>query len=303
MRQRSGAFLGLAAYLLWGLFPLYFRLLRDSGPFEIVAHRALWSLVFCAVALLVLGRWSQVRTAARDRRGTAMLALGGLLVAVNWTLYVWGVNTGRTLDAALGYYINPLLTALLGVVFLGERLRGGQWFAFALGGAAVGVLVVAYGEVPVVALGVATSFALYGLVKNRAGRSVPALPGLALETAAIAPLALGFLALLEWRGADTVELLSPYGLLMASSGVVTAVPLLLFAAAAARIPLVMIGMIQYLTPTLQFLVGWLAFGEPMPPERWAGFVLVWLAVTVFAVDGARHHRWPRLATRGGPAGR
>ncbi|MGM0385077.1 MAG: EamA family transporter RarD [Actinomycetota bacterium] len=297
MRIRSGAALGMAAYLLWGLFPLYFRLLERSGPFEIVAHRALWSLVFCALALTVLTRWDQVRTAARDRRGTAMLAAGGLLVAVNWTLYVWGVNTGRTLDAALGYYINPLLTALLGVLLLGERLRTAQWVAFVLGGAAVVVLVVAYGEVPVVAFGVATSFALYGLVKNRAGRSVPALPGLALETAAIAPLALAFLVWLEWRGADTVELLSPYGLLMATSGIVTAVPLLLFAAAAARIPLVTIGMIQYLTPTLQFLVGWLLFHEPMPPERWAGFVLVWIAVTLFAVDGARHHRWPRLAAR------
>lgn len=297
MRERSGAALGLTAYLLWGLFPLYFRLLESSGPFEIVAHRALWSLAFCSVGLTVLNRWDQVRAAARDRRGTAMLAAGGLLVAVNWTLYVWGVNTHRTLDAALGYYINPLLTALLGVLLLGERLRAAQWIAFALGGAAVAVLVVAYGEVPVVALGVATSFALYGLIKNRAGRSVPALPGLALETAAIAPLALAFLAWLEWRGADTVELFSPYGLLVAASGVVTAVPLLLFAAAAARIPLVMIGMIQYLTPTLQFLVGWLLFHEPMPPERWAGFLLVWLAVTVFAVDGARHHRRPRLADR------
>ena len=295
MRERSGAALGLAAYLMWGAFPLYFRLLERSGPFEIVAHRALWSLVFCGAALTVLGRWGQVR--AVTPRVVGALAAGGVLVAANWTLYVWGVNTGRTLDAALGYYVNPLLTALLGVVLLGERLRRAQWVAFALGGAAAAVLVLGYGEVPVVAFGVATTFALYGLVKTQAGRTGPALPGLAIETAAIAPLALALLAWLEWRGADTVELLSPYGLLMATSGVVTAVPLLLFAGATARIPLVVVGMIQYLTPTLQFLLGWLAFHEPMPPERWAGFALVWLAVLVFAVDGVRHHRWPTRLTR------
>lgn len=289
MRARSGVSLGLTAYLMWGAFPLYFQLMDRSGPLEIVAHRALWSLVFCLLALTVLRRWAQVRTAVGDRRLVGVLAGGGLLVAVNWTLYVWGVTTGRTLDAALGYYIVPLLTALLGVMLLGERLRTAQWVAFSFGGVAVAVLTVAYGEIPIIAFGLATTFALYGLLKNRAGRSVPALPGLAVETAAIAPLALAFLAWLEWRGTDTVELVTPYGALVATSGVVTAVPLLLFAGAAARIPLVLVGMMQYLTPTLQFLLGWLAFNEPMPPERWIGFVLVWCAVLIFAADGARQH--------------
>lgn len=281
---------GFAAYLLWGAFPLYFRLMERSGPIEVVAHRALWSLVFCVLALTVLRQWDQFSAAVRQSRSVGVLAVGGLMVAMNWTLYVWGVNTGRTLDAALGYYINPLLVALVGVAFLGERLGRAQWVAFLLGAAAVVVLVVAYGKVPVIALGVATTFTLYGVAKKKAGQTVPALPGLAIETLAIAPLALGYIIWLEAAGADSVEIASPYGLLMASTGIVTAVPLLLFAAAAARVPLVTIGMLQYITPTLQFAVGWLVFHEPMPPERWAGFVLVWAAVVVFTVDGVRRHR-------------
>lgn len=280
---------GFAAYLLWGAFPLYFRLMERSGPIEVAAHRALWSLVFCVLALTVLRQWDQFSAAVRQSRSVGVLAVGGLMVAMNWTLYVWGVNTGRTLDAALGYYINPLLVALVGVVFLGERLGRAQWVAFLLGAAAVVVLVVAYGKVPVIALGVATTFTLYGVAKKKAGQTVPALPGLAIETLAIAPLALGYIIWLEAAGADSVEIASPYGLLMASTGIVTAVPLLLFAAAAARVPLVTIGMLQYITPTLQFAVGWLVFHEPMPPERWAGFVLVWAAVVVFTVDGVRRH--------------
>lgn len=280
---------GFAAYLLWGAFPLYFRLMERSGPIEVVAHRALWSLVFCVLALTVLRQWDQFSAAVRQSRSVGVLAVGGLMVAMNWTLYVWGVNTGRTLDAALGYYINPLLVALVGVAFLGERLGRAQWVAFLLGAAAVVVLVVAYSKVPVIALGVATTFTLYGVAKKKAGQTVPALPGLAIETLAIAPLALGYIIWLEAAGADSVEIASPYGLLMASTGIVTAVPLLLFAAAAARVPLVTIGMLQYITPTLQFAVGWLVFHEPMPPERWAGFVLVWAAVVVFTVDGVRRH--------------
>ncbi len=290
---------GFAAYLLWGAFPFYFRLLERSGPFEVVAHRALWSLAFC-LAVLAVTR-PRLHGALGDRRTVTLLAAGGVLVAANWTLYVWGVTTGRTLDAALGYYINPLLVALVGVVFLGEELRRGQWLAFVLGAAAVVVMVAGYGQVPVIALGVATTFTLYGVIKKRAGRTVPAVPGLAVETAAIAPLALGYLLVLHAAGRDTVDLLTPYGALVAASGVVTAVPLLLFAGAAARIPLVTIGVLQYLTPTLQFLIGWLAFGEPMPAARWAGFALVWLAVAVFALDGARHHAALRpSAPRAGP---
>jgi len=278
---------GLGAYLLWGAFPLYFRLLDRSGPFEIVAHRALWALAFCLVALTLAGTWHQLRALVSRRGPTALLAAGGFLVAANWTLYVWGVTTGRTLDAALGYYINPLLVALAGVALLGEELRRAQWVAFLLGAAAVVVMIAGYGQVPVVALGVATTFTLYGMVKNRVGRSVPALPGLAVETAAIAPFALALVVWLGVTGRATVDLASPYGLLVAASGPVTAIPLLLFAGAAARVPLVTIGILQYVTPTIQFLIGWLVFHEPLPAARWLGFVLVWLAVAVFAVDGAR----------------
>lgn len=290
---------GFAAYLLWGAFPLYFRLLERSGPLEVVAHRALWSLVFCLAALAVTRTWHQLRAVLRDGATSALLAAGGLLVAANWALYVWGVTSGRTLEAALGYYINPLMVALVGVAFLGEELRRAQWVAFLLGAAAVVVMVAGYGQFPVIALGVATTFTAYGVVKKRAGRTVPALPGLAVETAAIAPLALGFLTWLGVSGGATVDLASPYGALVAASGVVTAVPLLLFAGAAARIPLVTIGVLQYMTPTIQFLIGWLVFHEPMPAARWAGFVLVWLAVVVFAWDGVR----PAFRTSAPRAGR
>lgn len=284
MTRYPGLPSGIAAYLLWGLFPLYFVLFARSGALEVVAHRAIWSLVFCLFLLAATRSLGELREILADRRVTVSLAAAGLLIATNWSAYVYGVATGRTLDAALGYFINPLAVTALGVLVLKERLRPGQWLALAFGAAAVVVLVVGYGEFPYIALTLALTFGTYSLVKKIAGRSVAPTAGLAMETAAVLPFALGYLIFLAATGRSTVDLFSGYGLLMMSTGVVTAIPLLLFAASARKVSLITLGMLQYIAPVGQFLLGWLVFHEPMPASRWAGFVLVWAAIVVFAVD-------------------
>lgn len=295
--KRTGLDSGIAAYLLWGLFPLYFLLFIRSGALEVVAYRAAWSLAFCLVLLAVLRRLGDLRAIWRDRRTAASLTVAGVLIATNWTVYVYGVATGRTLDAALGYFINPLAVALLGVVVLRERLRPGQWVALGFGACAVVVLIVGYGQVPFIALTLALSFGTYSLVKKLAGRSVAPAPGLAFETGAVLPLALGYLGYLAVTGQSTVPPLSGYWFLMATTGIVTAVPLLLFADAARKVSMVTLGMLQYIAPVGQFLLGWLVFREPMPASRWAGFALVWVAIAAFAVDAIL------VSRRGGPSGR
>lgn len=284
MKRNPGIASGFTAYLLWGLFPLYFVLFSRSGALEVVAYRAIWSLVFCLVLLTVLGRLGELRAILADRRLTVGLVIAGLLIATNWSVYVFGVSTGRTLDAALGYFINPLAVTVLGVFVLGERLRPGQWLAMGFGASAVVVLVVGYGEVPYIALTLALSFGLYSLVKKVAGRSAAPAAGLATETAAVLPIAVGYLIFLAATGQGTVEPISGYALLMASTGVVTAIPLLLFAAAARHVSMVTLAMLQYIAPVGQFLLGWLVFHEPMPASRWAGFALVWAAIAAFATD-------------------
>lgn len=296
MKRSPGLASGFAAYLLWGLFPLYFVLFARSGALEVVAYRAIWSLVFCLALLAVLGRLGEVRAILADRRLTLSLAAAGLLIATNWSAYVFGVMAGRTLDAALGYFINPLAVTALGVFVLKERLRPGQWLAMAFGVAAVVVLVVGYGEFPYIALTLALTFGLYSLVKKLAGRSAAPAAGLAMETAAVLPFALSYLVALAATGQGTVNLVSGYGLLMASTGVVTAIPLLLFAAAARHVSMVTLAMLQYIAPVGQFLLGWLVFHEPMPASRWAGFALVWVAIAAFAVDAI-------LVSRRAPAAR
>ncbi|AQX16786.1 hypothetical protein BCR15_09050 [Tessaracoccus lapidicaptus] len=292
--SRAGLGYGLAAYGLWGLFPLFFQLFGRSGAVEVVAHRATWSLVFCLVLIGLLGQWPQLRAALADRRLVAALAVAGGLIVVNWGTYVFAVLSERTLETALGYFINPLAVAALGILVLGERLRPLQWTAMAFGVASVVVMVVGYGELPWIALTLAGSFGLYSLVKKVAGRSVGALPGLAIETGAVAPVALGYLGYLAMTGQSTAD--GGYALLLAATGIVTAVPLLLFAAAARRVSMVTIAILQYLAPIGQFLLGWLVFHEPMPPARWAGFALVWAAVAVFIADalltGRRRARLP-----------
>lgn len=285
--QRRGAVYGFCAYLAWGLFPIYFHALAPASAFEILAHRIVWTLLLCVAVLAVMrdGRW--VRPLLRRRRFLAGIGVAAALIAVNWVVYVAAVAAGNVTEAALGYFLNPIVTVGLGVVVLGERLRVLQWVAVGLGLAAGVYLSVAGGRVPWVALTLAVTFALYGLSKKRLGETLPALHGLTVETVLLSPVALGLLVWLGVTGTQTFTTDVPlHPALLILSGVVTAVPLLLFASAARRVPLVTIGLLQFVTPVMQLLCGVLLLGERMSPQRWAGFGLVWVALAVLSIDSA-----------------
>jgi chloramphenicol-sensitive protein RarD len=291
---RRGAAYGLVAYGIWGVFPLYFAALRPAGAWEVLGHRILWTLALCA-AVLPLRRdlaWSR-QLIARPRLGLGVAA-AAVLIAANWVVYVAAVLGGRTTEAALGYFLNPIVTVALGVLVLRERLRPLQWTAVAIGAAAGLYLSVAAGAVPVIALSLAFSFGLYGLVKKKVGASLDAMHSLAAETAVLSPVALVLIAVMTARGATTFTTEGAGHLaLLVLAGAATAAPLLLFAAAARRVPLVTIGLLQFLTPVLQLLCGVLLLGEHMSAPRWVGFGIVWLALTVLTVDSIRN--WPGRA--------
>lgn len=290
-QDRRGALFGFGAYLLWGVFPLFFKLLERSGALEIVLHRILWSLVVCGAVVAALRQWTELTAVLRARRAVVMLGAAALFLAVNWGVYIYAVNSDHVVEASLGYFINPLVTVLLGVVVLRERLRPAQWAAVGLGAVAVAVLTVDYGRPPVIALTLAATFGLYGLLKNRVGVSVGALPSLTTETLVLAPVAAVALVVLEAGGDGTFTENAPWqGLLLASAGIVTVVPLLLFASAARRVPLSTLGLLQYVTPVLQLLCGVVVFGETMPASRWAGFGIVWGALVVLTLDSLRTAR-------------
>lgn len=292
--RRVGTLAGVAAYALWGVFPLVFHRLRDVAATEILMHRVLWSFVVVALVLAVRRDtgWVGVLRHRRPDGARRRLALAAACVSLNWLVYVWAVAHEHVIEAALGYYVNPLITVALGIVVLGERLRGPQVVALALGAASVAVLTVAYGRVPWIALVLACSFAAYGFLKKAV--AVPATTSLAVETALASPIALVGLLVLEVRG-DAAFLHGSLGrdALLVGLGVVTAVPLVLFGIAARRIPLSLLGLLQYLTPTGQLLCGVLLLGEPLPPERLAGFVLVWVALMVLTADALRDGRRAR----------
>ncbi len=299
--DRRGLASGVAAYALWGLLPLYFTVLAPAGPDEIVAHRALWSLLVCAALLTATRTWRAFVVVLRDRRTLGLLTLAAVLLATNWLVFVLAVATDRVVDASLGYFVNPLVTVALAVTVLHERLRTVQWVALGCGAAAVAVLTLAYGRVPWIALTLAVSFGLYGLIKSRVGRHVAAVPGFAAETLVLAPLAAGWLVWLHVQGAGTfVGNGIGHAALLALSGVATTVPLVLFNSAAARLPLSVVGLLQYLTPLLHLVIGVVVLHEPMPPARWWGFALVWLALVVLTVDAVRTSRAAALARRTGP---
>jgi chloramphenicol-sensitive protein RarD len=286
---RRGVFYGAGAYLLWGLFPLYWPLLEPSGSLEVLAHRIVWSLVVVLVLLRITRRLPRVRAALRDRAQLLKLSLAAVVIAVNWFAYIYGVTHERVLEASLGYFMNPIVTVLLGVVVLGERLRPVQWTAMGAAFVAVVVLTVENGSPPWVAFALAFSFGAYGLLKKTAG--VGAVEGLAIETAVLLPVAAAYLLLLGATGASTFGSEGVgHMVLLAVSGVVTAIPLLLFGAAASRVPLTTLGVLQYLAPTMQFLLGLLLFDEPLPPVRLIGFLLVWFGLALFTADLIRHHR-------------
>lgn len=286
---RLGYLYGIGAYTLWGFMPLYIKLLLPAGPVEVLAHRVIWSVVVVAVVLFAVRGWRPLWRLAGRPAALRGVALAAGVLAVNWGIYIYGVNTDRVVETALGYFINPLVVVLLGVGVLSERLRAAQWIAVGIGGTAVAVLTVSYGRIPYIALTVALTFAAYGLIKKRLG--LPAAQGLFVESAVLALPALGYLGWLVWRGESTFAAISPgHTALLVAAGAVTAIPLLFFAAAANRIPLTGLGMLQYITPILQLGCGVLIFHEPMPPARLAGFALVWVALTAFTIDGIRHAR-------------
>jgi chloramphenicol-sensitive protein RarD len=287
--RRLGVLSGLSAYGLWGLFPLYFPLLEPAGGLEIVAHRVLWSVVFVGLLLTVRRNWSQVRALVSDPRRLLILAGAAVLIAVNWLVFVYGVNSGQVVETSLGYFINPLVSVLLGVVLFSERLRPLQWCAVGIAAAAVAVLTVDYGHPPWIALALAASFGLYGVMKKLV--RVEAAPGLFVETLIVAVPAAVVLGVLHAHGHGTFgNAGTGNALLLASSGIATAIPLLLFASAARRIPLSTVGLLQYLTPLMQLAIGVFVYDEPMPPARLAGFVIVWVALAVFTADSLRHAR-------------
>ncbi|RLK24099.1 chloramphenicol-sensitive protein RarD [Micromonospora sp. M71_S20] len=292
---RLGYLYGFVAYLLWGFFPLYLRLLRPAGSIEILAHRIVWSVAFVALLLAAMRNVGFLKALLRRPRALAGIGVAAALIAVNWGTYIYGVNSDRVVETALGYFINPLVVVLLGVTVLRERLRPTQWVALGIGGLAVAVLTVDYGRLPYLALVLAFSFAGYGLAKKQLG--LPAAEGLFVESAVLALPALAYLGWLTAAGDGTFGQVSVgHTLLLVSAGAATAIPLLLFAGAANRLPLTGLGMIQYLAPILQLGCGVLIFHEPMPPARLAGFALVWAALIVFTVDAVRHSRHARAAT-------
>ncbi|WP_084105141.1 EamA family transporter RarD [Demequina sp. NBRC 110056] len=291
--SRSGLAFGAGAYLIWGTFPLLMAALKPAGALEITAHRAVWSVLVCAIIVAAVGAWRRVRAALTNLRTLGILALAAFFIAINWLIYVYATVTEHVNSAALGYYINPLFTVALGVVFLGERLRRLQVVAIGIATVAVVVIGVGLGEFPWIALALATSFGLYGLIKKQVGGSIDALTGLTVETLVLAPAALVGLWWIHDTGRQTfLERGSPglgvdHDLLLMSTGLFTAGALLLFAAGARRLPLYVTGLLQYIAPTMMFILAVWHFGEPMPLSRCIGFALVWVALVILTVDGWR----------------
>ncbi|QOD05537.1 EamA family transporter RarD [Pseudarthrobacter sp. BIM B-2242] len=294
----AGILFGFGAYGLWGLLPLYFFALLPAGAVEIVANRVVWSLLFCVLLITVTRSWGALANAFRNRAVFGALTIASALIAVNWLTYTYGVTTGQAVEASLGYFINPLVSVLLGVIVLKEKLRALQWAAVGIGFVAVGVLTVSYGKLPWIALTLAFSFGLYGFVKKRVGPKVDAVTSLSVETMVLAPVAGATMVFLGISGSATLTSQGPgHFWLLAASGVLTAVPLLFFGASARRLPLTTIGLLQYVAPVLQFIVALVVFREVMTPDRWIGFGVVWLALLVLTVDMLRATRKKSVAKR------
>lgn len=290
-QERAGAIYGAAAYTLWGLLPLYWLLVDEAGSVEVVAHRLVWSLVVVLAILAVRRRIARVWSLGW--RSVGLLAVAAVVITINWCVYIWAVTTSQVIEMSLGYFINPLVTVLIGVIVIRERLRPAQWVAMGVAATAVLVLTIDYGRLPWIALTLAFTFATYGLAKKKA--AMGAAEGLAVETAILLVPSVAFLVWLEVN--DTAS----FGhsgweldLFLVGCGLVTAVPLMLFSAAATRVPLTTLGLLQYLAPTLGFILGVTVFDEDVPPVRLAGFALVWVALVIFTADALRRRRRLRL---------
>jgi chloramphenicol-sensitive protein RarD len=282
--MKKGIIYGIGAYLLWGFFPIYWKWLKAVPATQLIAHRIIWSFILLTIIVLATRQGRAFRAAALHRRVVLIYLASGILLAINWLTYVWAVNAGFIVETSLGYFINPLISVLLGVLFLHEKLRTWQWILIGL--AAVGVFYVAlsYGQFPWIALTLAFSFGIYGLVKKIA--PLGSLHGLTLETGLLFLPAVGFLVMMEMQGQGAfLHSGITADLLMAGAGVVTAVPLLMFSSAAQRIPLSMVGVLQYITPTMQFLLGVLVYREPFNRSHLIGFCIVWLALILFWIEG------------------
>jgi chloramphenicol-sensitive protein RarD len=293
-RQRAGVASGLTAYVLWGLFPLYWGFLEPASPTEVLAARVVFSLLSLAVLVTAVRQWSAVRAVLADRRRLGILALAAAIVSVNWGVFIWSVANGHVVDASLGYFINPLVSIALGVLVLRELLRPLQWLAVGIAAVAVAYATVSAGRPPWIALVLAFSFGLYGLAKKLAG--VDAVPSLTVEMLVLTPLAAAYLAWLWGQGSLVLGTQGwTHALLMFGAGPVTALPLLFFGFAAHRVPLSVLGPLQYVAPTLQLLIGVLVLDEPMSAQRWLAFVGVWIALAVFTADALRAARGRGLA--------
>jgi len=281
--HKEGLLYAFGAYFIWGLVPVYWKLIKHVPASQLLGHRIAWSFVLLAIVLSAARKWPELRALASDRKILRLYLISAVLVGGNWFIYVWSVNAGFILEASLGYFINPLLSVLLGVIFLRERLRPPQWIAVGLAALGVGYLAVAYGRLPWIALGLAFTFGFYGLVKKIAPLSP--LNGLTLETGILFVPAVFFLAYQEKLGQGAF-LHTGLGsdLLMAGAGLITTIPLLMFAAAANRIPLTTIGLMHYITPTCQFLLGVLVYGEAFRATSALGFGIVWTGLIVFAAE-------------------
>ena len=289
--MNKGIWNGLAAYVMWGFFPIYWKLLQKVPALQVIGHRISWSFILLIVVILLTRQWKDFRSAALTPKIIGIYAIAGVLLTINWLIYVWGVNSGFIVETSLGYFINPLISVLLGVLFLRERLRPVQSIPVGLAAAGVIYLTVTYGRLPWIALSLAVSFGFYGLMKKLA--PLGSLYGLTLETALVFPLALIYLAFVGSNG--TASFLHEGALtdiLLIGTGLVTSIPLLMFASAARQIPLTMIGVLQYVAPTLQFLIGVFLYHESFDKSRLIGFGLVWLALVIFWVENYLANRMP-----------
>ncbi|QYJ93448.1 EamA family transporter RarD [Shewanella spartinae] len=287
IEYRKGVALAICAYCLWGFAPLYFKLLNHVSATEILLHRVIWSFVFMLILMQFIGGFAKLRALFRQPKQLGVLALTSVLIAGNWLLFIWAINNDHMLDASLGYFINPLINVLLGMVFLQERLRKLQWAAVSLACAGVLIQLISFGSIPVVSLGLAASFGVYGLLRKKV--NVDAKTGLLVETAILVPVALLYLAM-NLDGTSILENSWQMNLLLMAAGIVTSIPLLCFAGAATRIPLSMLGFFQYIGPSIMFIMAVSLFNEPFDLEKGITFAFIWSALVIFTLDLALKSR-------------
>jgi chloramphenicol-sensitive protein RarD len=289
--MNRGILYGIGAYTLWGFFPIYWKFLHAVPALQVIGHRIGWSFILLSVYILLTRQWNGFRSVAFKWKTIGTYSIAAVLLSFNWLIYVWGVNAGFIVETSLGYFINPLLSVLLGVLFLRERLRPMQWIPVGLAALGVGYLTFAYGRLPWIALSLAFTFGFYGFVKKLS--PLGSLYGLTLETGIVFPIALAYLAIVGFNGTGAfLQNGALVDVLLVGAGIVTTIPLLMFASAAKQIPLTVVGLLQYIAPTLQFLIGVLVYKEPFDLSRFIGFGLVWVALIVFAVENHLANRVP-----------